>query len=97
LILVLARELLTVRAISAIETDGSHRGRARCLLKSELQASECLQPSRQAVTGWSCRDLVGAPNRSLVEDPAGVPLVVPFRTQHPLGVVVNRPSVWPDR
>ena len=21
----------------------------------------------------------------------------PFRTQHPLGVVVNRPSVWPDR
>jgi hypothetical protein len=22
---------------------------------------------------------------------------VPFRTQHPLGVVVNRPSVWPDR
>ena len=24
-------------------------------------------------------------------------LGVPFRTQHPLGVVVNRPSVWPDR
>jgi hypothetical protein len=21
----------------------------------------------------------------------------PFRTQHPLGVVVNRPSLWPDR
>ena len=21
----------------------------------------------------------------------------PFRTQHPLGVVVNRSSVWPDR
>ena len=25
------------------------------------------------------------------------PQAVPFRTQHPLGVVVNRPSVWPDR
>jgi hypothetical protein len=27
----------------------------------------------------------------------GVPVVVPFRTQHPLGAVVNRPSVWSDR
>jgi hypothetical protein len=27
----------------------------------------------------------------------GVPVGVPVRTQHPLGVVVNRPSVWPDR
>ncbi|MCW2761514.1 MAG: hypothetical protein JWR85_1715 [Marmoricola sp.] len=25
------------------------------------------------------------------------PVVVPFRTQHPLGAVVNRPSVWSDR
>jgi hypothetical protein len=24
-------------------------------------------------------------------------VAVPFRTQHPLGVVVNRPTVWPDR
>ena len=28
---------------------------------------------------------------------AECPQGVPFRTQHPLGVVVNRPSVWPDR
>jgi hypothetical protein len=28
---------------------------------------------------------------------AECPQRVPFRTQHPLGVVVNRPSVWPDR
>ena len=27
----------------------------------------------------------------------GAPLAVPFRTQHPLGAVVNRPSVWSDR
>jgi transposase-like protein len=26
-----------------------------------------------------------------------VPVTVPFRTQHPLGAVVNRPSVWSDR
>jgi hypothetical protein len=26
-----------------------------------------------------------------------VPLALPFRTQHPLGAVVNRPSVWSDR
>ena len=26
-----------------------------------------------------------------------VPVRVPFRTQHPLGAVVNRPSVWSDR
>jgi len=25
------------------------------------------------------------------------PVAVPFRTQHPLGAVVNRPSVWSDR
>jgi len=25
------------------------------------------------------------------------PWEVPFRTQHPLGAVVNRPSVWSDR
>ena len=31
--------------------------------------------------------------RMQVECPQGVP----FRTQHPLGVVVDRPSVWPDR
>jgi hypothetical protein len=31
--------------------------------------------------------------RTQAECPQGVP----FRTQHPLGVVVNRPSVWPDR
>jgi putative transposase len=27
----------------------------------------------------------------------GAPVGVPFRTQHPLGAVVNRPSVWSDR
>jgi hypothetical protein len=31
------------------------------------------------------------------ERAADVSFVVPFRTQQPLGVVVNRPSVWPDR
>jgi len=31
-------------------------------------------------------------------DPAADDLfAVPFRTQQPLGVVVNRPSAWPDR
>ena len=31
--------------------------------------------------------------------PAGIPedLTEPFRTEHLLGVVVNWPSVWPDR
>src|SRR3954454_10488349 len=28
---------------------------------------------------------------------AECPQRVPFRTQHPLGAVVNRPSVWSDR
>jgi hypothetical protein len=28
---------------------------------------------------------------------AECPQGVPFRMQHPLGVVINRPSVWPDR
>jgi hypothetical protein len=28
---------------------------------------------------------------------AGRPVRHPFRTQHPLGAVVNRPSVWSDR
>jgi len=32
-----------------------------------------------------------------VLDARRVPVAVPFRTQHPLGAVVNRPSVWPDR
>jgi hypothetical protein len=35
----------------------------------------------------------GKGSRMQAECPQGVP----FRTQHPLGVVVNRPSVWPDR
>ena len=32
-----------------------------------------------------------------VLDARRVPVTVPFRTQHPLGGVVNRPSVWSDR
>jgi hypothetical protein len=32
-----------------------------------------------------------------VLDARRVPVTVPFRTQHPLGAVVNRPSVWSDR
>ena len=35
----------------------------------------------------------GKGTRMQTERPQGVP----FRTQHPLGVVVNRPSLWPDR
>jgi hypothetical protein len=30
-------------------------------------------------------------------DVGSVPVEVPFRTEHLLGVVVNWPSVWPDR
>ena len=32
-----------------------------------------------------------------VLDARRVPVTVPFRTQRPLGAVVNRPSVWSDR
>ena len=42
----------------------------------------------------------GIPLRSLVNCPplrSRPPVAVPFRTQHPLGAVVNRPSVWSDR
>jgi hypothetical protein len=35
------------------------------------------------------------PRRSLLAE--AVSVTVPFRTQHPLGAVVNRPSAWPDR
>jgi hypothetical protein len=35
----------------------------------------------------------GKGSRMQAECPQGVP----FRTQHPLGAVVNRPAVWPDR
>ncbi len=34
---------------------------------------------------------------AVVLDARRVPVTVPFRTQHPLGAVVNRPSVWSDR
>jgi hypothetical protein len=38
-----------------------------------------------------------APNALLLPTRGGVPAAVPFRTQHPLGAVVNRSSVWSDR
>ena len=49
-------------------------------------------PHRAGPTGHEpVKDTPGG--RDLID----LPVVVPFRTQHPLGVVVNRPSVWPDR
>jgi hypothetical protein len=39
----------------------------------------------------------GRPTSAAVLDARRVPVAVPFRTQHPLGAVVNRPSVWSDR
>jgi len=41
--------------------------------------------------------MAGAAQLRRVSWTPGVPVNVPLRTQHPLGVVVNRPSVWSDR
>src|SRR6266498_3488006 len=59
--------------------------------------------------GPDCRPLTGTHHRTSVTAHRprpvlsgraprdGVPAPVPFRTEHPLGVVVNRSSVWSDR
>jgi hypothetical protein len=43
-----------------------------------------------AVPNWRPGDTIHIRGRTL-------PVPVPFCTQHPLGAVVNRPSVWSDR
>ena len=43
------------------------------------------------------RSFIALGGSAAVLDARRVPVTVPFRTQHPLGAVVNRPSVWSDR
>jgi hypothetical protein len=64
---------------------------------------------RWAWRGLGCRPLTGTHHRTSVTAHRprpvlsgraprdGVPAPVPFRTEHLLGVVVNRRSVWPER
>jgi ketosteroid isomerase-like protein len=59
--------------------------------------SPVVAPSSGISSGGCCgtrgTGSTGKGTRMQAERPQGVP----FRTQHPLGVVVNRPSLWPDR
>jgi hypothetical protein len=94
LILVRARELLTVRTIGAIETDGSHPGRGPLL--AVVRASGTRVLAAEPPDGYR----VDLPRTSAVPGAAvwsTTPPGVPLRAQDPLGVVVNRPSAWPDR
>lgn len=49
--------------------------------------------SRKGIGERDTRDLVPGVQSEAFDASVGVP----FRTQHPLGAVVNRPSVWSDR
>jgi hypothetical protein len=54
-------------------------------------------PSHGHSTGRVLRDSQAPAATERLLFPGRRPRGVPFRTQHPLGAVVNRPSVWSDR
>jgi hypothetical protein len=82
--------LLVVQGRS--EGVGGRRARS-CVKGGRRVMSPVVAPSSGGCCGTRGTGSTGKGTRMQAERPQGVP----FRTSHPLGVVVNRPSLWPDR
>ncbi len=92
-----ARDVVALSRLVQRRGAGVGSRRARSRVNAGVVSGPGCRPFTGHFIGRVLRDRLHANTGKSASYAAKCPVRVPFRAQHPLGAVVNRPSVWSDR